>query len=113
MNGQAADRIGDEGRAGRHVLVVTADQRETDRALDAIAQRTAGVENVRRAKGRALVTYTSGGTVHFTTPRSVSGGRGLSVDVLAIDTRVTRTRTLMANLLPCLATSPAGTVVDI
>lgn len=110
MNRYAAADIANDARGGRRILVVTRDRREARHAFEEIADRTYDAKRIRRANGAERIEHYGGGLVAFTTPRS-HGARGLALDTIYLDAGVVATPDLIAELAPCLATSPTGELI--
>ena len=110
MNRYAARGIANDARDGRRVLVVTKDQREAHLAFDAITVATYDAKRISRVNGGQRIEHYGRGLVAFTTPRS-SGARGLALDTIYLDTGVEATPEMLADLVPCLATSHNGELI--
>ncbi len=110
MNRYAARGIANDARDGRRVLVVTRDRREARHAFDDITDLTYDAKRIRRANGSERIEHYGGGLVAFTTPRS-HGARGLALDTIYLDTGVEATPEMLADLVPCLATSRDGEII--
>jgi hypothetical protein len=104
MNRYAAQGITRDAEGGKHVIVITINQRETSAALDELATCSAEAQ-VTRSRGHERIAYPTGGAVTICSYRQ--GLRGLSADVLYLDDRVRDTISPEAlnEMLPALATS--------
>ena len=110
MNRYTAAGIANDARDGRRILVVTRDRREARDAFEEIADRTYGAKSIHRANGAEHIEHHNGGRVCFTTPRS-RGARGLTLDTIYLDAGVEATPEMVAELVPCLATSTTGELI--
>lgn len=102
-------RVLAEARMGRRVLLVGHTLRAAREAFDELNPQATDASSVVRSAGKERITFPSGGWI---VPVGVGtrGARGLSADVLYLLPEVTRTdaRTLM----PALAASTVGLVID-
>lgn len=110
MNRYATEGIARDARAGRRILVVTRDRREARNAFEEIADLTHDAKRISRTNGAERIDHHNGGRIAFTTPRSHSA-RGLTLDTIYLDSGVDPTPDFLAELVPCLSTSPTGELI--
>ncbi len=102
-------------KGGRTVLVIPETQDAAAALFETIdPEALSGVTHLRRSRGRELVQFGGGGSLHFVSAGSVraGGARGRTVDVVFVDHRVAHDPgdALLQELEPCIA-STRGTLV--
>lgn len=110
MNRYAAAGIAADAQDGRRVLVIAPTYGHARTAFDDISRLTRRADRIVRANGAEAIHHRNGGSVRFTTPLS-SSSRGLTVDVIFLDTGVEATPELLANVEPCLVASSYGELI--
>jgi hypothetical protein len=111
VNRYVAAGIATDAQDGRRVLIVAHTRLAARDAFNQIARVTHGAERIVRANGNEAVHHRNGGSVHLTTPRSAIGVRGLTVDIIYLDSGVDRDHELITDLLPLIAASPDGELI--
>lgn len=109
MNRYAAAGLAEAARQGRRILIVSYDLRASAEALDDFRGLVDDAD-VTRVNGKQRIAFPSGGRVRFTSVRS-RGHRGVVADTVYLDGELDRDPSVIADLLPCIQTSPTGELV--
>lgn len=101
MNRYTADGLARAAEQGQRILVLCTSQHAANDAFRDFQHTNHRPSHVGRVNGAQHLDYPSGGSIHFRSRRA-NGYRGLTVDVLYLDTLVDQEP--VDDAMPCIAT---------